>query len=105
MSVDIPFMQSLAATFGLPPSAFTVSSTEEYEPRIHTKGLLVETPVIKLILPPAIHHDALQDLWNMNVTAATLFPGLDGFARSLHYYLKIDDFREVKYAKDILGIG
>jgi hypothetical protein len=39
--------------------------------------------VIKIIIPRVIHTEALQDLEKMNVTAASLFPGLDGFARSL----------------------
>ena len=38
---------------------------------------------LKIELPIEIHGVVLQDLKAMNVTAATLFPGLDGFARSL----------------------
>jgi hypothetical protein len=30
-----------------------------------------------------LHRDARADRWRMNLTAASSFPGLDGFARSL----------------------
>jgi hypothetical protein len=49
--------------------------------------------VIKIILPSTLHSKALVELHKMNVTAASLFPGLDGFARSLSYR-----FRELDYA-------
>jgi FRG domain-containing protein len=38
---------------------------------------------IKLQLPRQMHETALFELENMNINAVTLFPGLDGFARSL----------------------
>jgi hypothetical protein len=98
LSVDIPFKLSLAATFGLPDSAFSSGATEEYDGRTHTKQTLREKAVIKVILPLSIHHDALQDLWNMNVTNATLFPDLGGFARSLYYYLRVDNLWTISYA-------
>jgi hypothetical protein len=90
-------MHSLAATFGLPLSAFADAKTEDYDSLAHTRQMLNEAAAIKLLLPLATHHDVLQDLWNMNVTAATLFPGLDGFARSLHYFLRIDNLWNLKY--------
>jgi FRG domain. len=40
---------------------------------------------IKIIIPFSLHSKALVELYKMNVTAASLFPGLDGFARSLSY--------------------
>jgi hypothetical protein len=56
-----------------------------------------EAAVVKLLIPRSIQHDVLQDLWNMNVNAATLFPGLDGLARSLHYHARIQNLWDVKY--------
>ncbi|MGO9534549.1 MAG: FRG domain-containing protein [Syntrophobacteraceae bacterium] len=44
--------------------------------------------VIKLIAPVDCHKDILTDLYRMNITAASLFPGLDGYARSLKYILR-----------------
>lgn len=41
------------------------------------------TSIIKIVVPPYHHVDAMSELRRMNITDATLFPGLDGFARSL----------------------
>jgi len=44
-----------------------------------------EKPVItKLTIPSSERKVALRDLIKMNITHATLFPGIDGFARSLN---------------------
>ncbi len=97
LSVDVPFIHSLAATFGLPHATLSDTGIEDFIELNHARKLLNEAAVIKILLPLATHHDVLQDLWNMNVTAATLFPGLDGFARSLHYFLRMDNLWSIKY--------
>ncbi len=44
-----------------------------------------EKPVMtKLTIPRSERKKALRDLMKMNITHATLFPGIDGFARSLN---------------------
>lgn len=40
--------------------------------------------LLKITLPKDIHKDIKKDLTQMNINAATLFPGLDGFARCLY---------------------
>jgi hypothetical protein len=97
LSVDIPFTQSLAATFGLEASAFVSEEIQKYDPLANTRQALGEAAVVKVLLPLATHHAVLQDLRSMNVTAASLFPGLDGFARSLHYFLREENLWQVKY--------
>ncbi|QGZ40079.1 FRG domain-containing protein [Pseudoduganella flava] len=48
------------------------------------------TPLIrKFVLPPAIRTEAMLSLYRMNITHATLFPDLDGLARSIGYELEI----------------
>jgi hypothetical protein len=42
----------------------------------------------QLILAPGMREEAMHALYRMNVTYATLFPDLDGLARSLHYELE-----------------
>lgn len=42
-----------------------------------------EKPVIKIVIGPEAHRAGLAHLREMNITAETLFPGVDGFARSL----------------------
>ncbi|CAN5209514.1 FRG domain-containing protein [soil metagenome] len=53
----------------------------------------------KFVMPVSIRDEAMQSLYRMNITQATLFPDLDGLARSITYELEmvwsqlIDDFR------------
>lgn len=48
-------------------------------------GSYDDVAIIKLIIPKIIHSDIRRDLVRMNVDAANLFPGIDGFARSLNF--------------------
>jgi len=43
----------------------------------------------KIVLPPAVREEAMKALYRMNVTNATLFPDLDGLARSIGMELEI----------------
>jgi len=42
--------------------------------------------LVKFVLPaPEVRREAMASLYSMNITQATLFPGLDGLARSMAY--------------------
>lgn len=97
LSIGISFMDSLAETLGLAPTAFANSGVQDLGAFSDIERLRKEAAVVKLLIPRSIQHDVLQDLWNMNVNAATLFPGLDGLARSLHYHARIQNLWDVKY--------
>jgi len=43
----------------------------------------------KIVLPPSIREEAMRTLYRMNITHATLFPDLDGLARSLAFELEM----------------
>jgi len=43
----------------------------------------------KIVLPPMVRDEAMKALYRMNVTNATLFPDLDGLARSIGMELEI----------------
>ncbi|WP_286238471.1 FRG domain-containing protein [Neptuniibacter halophilus] len=43
----------------------------------------------KIIIPPEIRREAMEALYRMNITHATLFPDLDGLARSISYELEV----------------
>jgi hypothetical protein len=47
--------------------------------------------VVMINMPISCHREAIRDLYSMNIDAASLFPGLDGFARSLNFILREDD--------------
>lgn len=44
--------------------------------------------IAKFVLPPKLRRRAIEDLKKMNILNATLFPGLDGLARSISYDLE-----------------
>ena len=48
-----------------------------------------ETLISKIVLPQAMREDAMRALYRMNITNATLFPDLEGLARSISFELEI----------------
>ncbi len=50
---------------------------------IESVDLAGECALLKIRLPRELHGEIKRDLSKMNINAGTLFPGLDGFARSL----------------------
>lgn len=95
------YNERLAAQQGLFAIPFEVNQTFEYNlsvtlypfskdlpkstliPDINT--IRTECALLKIIIPKSIHKEIRRDLTLMNISAATLYPGLDGFARSLHW--------------------
>jgi hypothetical protein len=48
--------------------------------------------VLKINLSHKWNNEVIYDLYSMNIDSASLFPGLDGFARSLRFVIKGDRF-------------
>ena len=46
------------------------------------------TILAKIIIPNEIRSEAMEALYRMNISHATLFPDLDGLARSISYELE-----------------
>jgi hypothetical protein len=80
------FMTNLAATFDVATFAVADTPVLDYRGDAGDPAALA-APVLELVLPREIHRSARDDLWRMNLTAASFFPGLDGFARSLLYFV------------------
>lgn len=53
--------------------------------------LINNVSIVKINLPSTWHNPIMVDLGSMNIDAASLFPGLDGFARSLQLTVKLID--------------
>lgn len=64
-------------------NAETISFEELLENKLN-----YNTCLFKLIIPRKVCVEGLYDLRNMNINAATLFPGLDGQARSLNLIMR-----------------
>lgn len=77
-----PFEYNLALTIlelkELPKPRIIQTKTDDLD------FLLSECALLKIILPKIYQKEIKRDLAHMNINAATLFPGLDGFARSLY---------------------
>jgi hypothetical protein len=82
------FSQNLA-NFFLHCNTDTINDVENapaYNPDKHNSRYMAQLTVVKLILPFAERTQTLMNLRRMNINDASLFPGLDGFARSLSFY-------------------
>ena len=87
LSIAASFEENLIAALDLPAGCFADGGTCDYGDD-DSFGMEIFVPkVMKVVLPREIHHVAMKDLRQTNITAASLFPGLDGFARSLRWYL------------------
>lgn len=85
-SVSVDFQTNLAATFDETKSMF--EAYDDFPVDQFVKDRLDNSyPILKIVLKRNMLSRALNDLRSMNVSSATLFPGLDGFARSLHGHI------------------
>lgn len=83
------FNENLLAAFG-DETVGSEPEIESYAPHDKEQSNRVKTAfVTKIRFPRDIQLKAIKDLASMNVTAATLFGGLDGFARSLLQEVRI----------------
>jgi len=82
-NLSISFLDNLYAMLG--------ASSVYYESFDYLRDDCDDYYVIKLIIPHGCHKEIIDDLERMNINAASLFPGLDGYARSLKYSLRIFD--------------
>ena len=79
------FMENLKSLFlkdwaGELPDSATI---EPFDPSEHHEQALRRLAVVKLVLPVSQRAAAVDSLFRMNIHEASLFPGLDGLARSL----------------------
>ena len=98
-SLDASFQHNLCGALGVPGQELPAKTPKTNLTEI--KELLSNPEsnlaILKMVFPRDVHLDAMRDLQRMNITAATPFPGLDGFARSLRFSLRIfDDLAEAE---------
>ena len=81
-----PFEENLATTLSQPRDVFRKLPSLSISNRSTSSQLsaLSKYRVVKFVIPKDRIMRVQNDLELMNVSATTLFPGLDGFARSLH---------------------
>jgi hypothetical protein len=89
---NMPFMNNLASAFGKSSVNISQTKTAKWTTSLDSRswreyGERGYIAVVKIVLPREIHSEILDDLQTMNINAATLFPGLEGFARSLKFHV------------------
>ena len=85
-NIEDPFEYNLMNMFDLKHDNILNNTNKIPFDEIDTHKL-IKYLVLKINLPKITHNAIRYDLIKMNITSATLFPGLDGFARSLAQYL------------------
>lgn len=83
-SLELPF-ESLESKNTIQLNARKFLSEYSHKNGKRSKPLMA--PIIKINLPIKLRSEAITDLHLMNIDYASLFPGLDGFAKSLNYQL------------------
>lgn len=93
-NIQKSFEHNICAAFEM---KFTdLSSDNANQDRVFSKFHSIDfndVSIVKIIIPIKFRSQVLTELYKMNVTSASLFPGLDGFARSLSFR-----FGELDYA-------
>jgi|SRR5579883_1780809 len=89
--LEATFEDNLFGTFGATPAQARAAEPLVYRSASQPDVRWNELAIVKVVVPGELHKHALADLRSMNVTAATLLPGLEGYARSLYYHLGRDD--------------
>jgi hypothetical protein len=83
--VSLAFNKCLIETFPLENDEvlhFDENTPLDFD-RMHSYAIL------KLVLSRKCNIEGTSDLQRMNLSSATLFPGLDGYARSLRFHLRV----------------
>jgi len=85
--ITVSFEENLAQTFGSSLIDFSSVKPKTYD-RKERNFDRNDFDIVKIIITRNLHAKIIEDLDKMNINAASLFPGLDGFARSLRKHLR-----------------
>ena len=80
------FEYNLCKTMFLPFDSLDSSNATRLTIENNQISVIANSSIIKIILPLSLQREFLIRLYRMNIDAASLFPGLDGFARSLKIF-------------------
>lgn len=87
-----PFLENMAGAFKVSHHSLATKREQKWTRALDDRtGAEYGDPgyiaMVKIVIPKEHHREILEDLQSMNISAATLFPGLEGFSRSLRYYV------------------
>jgi len=93
-NIEKSFEHNLCQTFEF--NFKELKSNNASEDRVYSRFHTIDftnASIIKIVIPSKLHSKAVLELRKMNITAAALFPGLDGFASSLSFRFGELDYR------------
>ncbi|GEM_PF-6985364 len=76
-------MENLSAVFSAGTIVFDKMPFAEFSAMAASQEIFTPVKIVKINIPAALLQDMLHALRQMNITAETLFPGIDGLGRSL----------------------
>jgi hypothetical protein len=91
-NIEKPFESNICSIFGLSFDDLSSPNAQNVGLSEIDKFDFSNISICKIVIPSILHSKAILELRNMNITSASLFPGIDGFARSLSYR-----FCEIEY--------
>jgi hypothetical protein len=83
-NLGVSFMENLKKEYDWSRITYKKIALKHFKEILHTDK---NPSVIKIRIRKEWHHNVLHALDQMNINAKTLFPGVDGFARSLRLHL------------------
>ncbi len=87
------FEKNLCSTFGFEFDALVSKNSRKTTTKEMLRNLDDSPSVLKINLSHKWNYDVVSDLYSMNIDSASLFPGLDGFARSLRFVVRGDKYK------------
>ena len=86
------FEENLCSTLGFGFDTLASKNSRKISTKEMLKNLHNPPSVLKINLSHKWNYDVIGDLYTMNIDSASLFPGLDGFARSLRFIVRGDKY-------------
>lgn len=86
-SISLPFMDLLTNYCDI-ANSFT-AKYEEFVRMTNYSYFVDNCGLIKFIIPKGLRYDLIRALQQMNISAETMFPGLEGLAQSVNCYRKV----------------
>lgn len=86
------FEKNLCSTLGFGFDTLASKNSRKISVKEMLKNLYNPPSILKINLSHKWNYDVISDLYTMNIDSASLFPGLDGFARSLRFVVRGDKY-------------
>lgn len=88
-NIEITFEENICKTFGLQMTNLNSKNAISMSVNDFVQDIENIHAVAKINYSKSWHKDVYADLYSMNIDSASLFPGIDGFAKSLIHHIRV----------------